>query len=120
MQRSPEFRITIHPQLSLGLTRDEQLEALQSGTLDFAVLPFVVPSKRIPELSLVLLPGLVPDQPTAQALKSSEVYPKLQNLAAANGLHIVTWWWMRGGFAFSAPRATALLLQFELLVEAPV
>jgi TRAP-type C4-dicarboxylate transport system substrate-binding protein len=64
------------------------------------------PSKKVPELSLVLLPGLVPDQRAVRALKSSEVYPKLQNLAGANGLHIVTWWWMRGGFAFSARRAT--------------
>jgi TRAP-type C4-dicarboxylate transport system substrate-binding protein len=107
MRRSPELRVLVHSQLSLGFTRDEQLEALQSGTLDFAVLPFVVPGKKVPELSLVLLPGLVPDQPAARALKSSQVYPKLQELAAANGLRIVTWWWMRGGFAFTAPRATA-------------
>ena len=106
-RRSPELKIAIHPQLSLGLTRDEQLDALQFGTLDMAVLPFVVPSKKVPELSLVLLPGLVPDQPATHALRTSQVYPKLQDLAATNGLRIVTWWWMRGGFAFSAPRATA-------------
>lgn len=60
-RRSPELKVSIHPQLSIGFTRDEQLEALQSGALDFAVLPFIVPSKKIPEFSVALLPGLVPD-----------------------------------------------------------
>jgi TRAP-type transport system periplasmic protein len=105
MRRAPEVKITIHPQLSIGFTRDEQLDALQSGALDFAVLPFIVPSKKIPEFSLALLPGLVPDLAAARALKGSKVHAKLQDIAAANGLRIVTWWWLRGGFALAAPRA---------------
>lgn len=105
VRRSPEMKITIHPQLSLGLTRDEQLDALQSGTLDFAVLPFIVPSKKVVEFSVALLPGLVADLTVARALKGSEVHAKLQHIAAENGLRIVTWWWMRGGFALAAPRA---------------
>src|SRR5262245_29617678 len=107
MRRSPELKIVIHPQLSMGLTRDGQLEALQSGTLELAVLPFIVPSKKVTEFSLALLPGLVPDPAATRALKSSEAYGKLQNIAAANGLHIVTWWWMRGGFALTTPRAVS-------------
>jgi TRAP-type C4-dicarboxylate transport system substrate-binding protein len=105
MRRSPGVKITIHPRLSLGLTRDEQLDALQSGTLDFAVLPFIVPSKKIPEFSLALLPGLVPDLAAARSLKGSQVQAKLQDIAAANGLRIITWWWVRGGFVLAAPRA---------------
>jgi TRAP-type C4-dicarboxylate transport system substrate-binding protein len=105
MRQSPELKVTVHPQLSIGLTRDEQLEALQSGALDFAVLPFIVPSKKIPEFSVALLPGLVPDLAAARSLKSTGIYAKLQELAAANGLQIVTWWWMRGGFAAMAPSA---------------
>src|SRR5215470_5395955 len=41
-KRSSELKILIHPQLSMGFTRYEQLEALQLGTLDFAILPFFV------------------------------------------------------------------------------
>ncbi len=55
--------------------------------------------KRVPEFSLALLPGLLPSLATARLLKGSEVHAKLQQVAAANGLRIVTWWWMRGGFA---------------------
>jgi len=104
-RREPELKIIIRPRLSSGFTRDEQLEALQAGTLDFAVLPFFVPSKKIPEFSLALLPGLVPDLAAARALKGSEVHAKLQDIAAAHGLRIVTWWWMFGGWAVTAPHA---------------
>ena len=104
--RSPELKFTIHPQLSLGLSRDEQLDALQSGKLDFAVLPLVFGVKKIPEFSLALLPGLIPNLATARALKGSEVHAKLQQVAAANGLRIVTWWWMRGGFATTGKEIT--------------
>jgi len=103
-RRSPELRIMTHPQLSIGLTRDEQLTALQSGKLAFAVLPFFVASKTIPEFSLALLPGLVPDLAVARTLKNSLIHAEMQKIAAANGLRIVTWWWMRGGFALTAPR----------------
>ena len=106
-KRSPELKILIHPQLSMGFTRDEQLEALQLGTLDFAILPFFVASKKMPELSVVTLPGLVPDLAAARALRSSALHGKLQDIAAANGLRIITWWWMPGGFAVAAPRAIA-------------
>ena len=55
--RAPELKFRIYSQLSLGLSRDEQLEALQSGKLDLAVLPLVFGMKKIPEFSLALLPG---------------------------------------------------------------
>jgi len=102
---SPELGFRVHPELSLGLSRDEQLDELQSGKLDLAVLPFIVPIKKIPEFSLTLLPGLVPSLAAARALKGSEVHARLQEIAAANGLRIVTWWWMRGGFATTGKEA---------------
>jgi len=39
--------------------------------LDFAIFPFLVASKKIPELSVVMLPGLVPDLPAALSITSS-------------------------------------------------
>jgi TRAP-type C4-dicarboxylate transport system substrate-binding protein len=104
--RSPELELHIFPQLSLGLTRDDQLEALQSGKLDLAVVPLVFGAKKIPEFSLALLPGLIPNLAMARALKGSAVHAKLQEIAAANGLRIITWWWMRGGFAMTEKEVT--------------
>jgi TRAP-type C4-dicarboxylate transport system substrate-binding protein len=97
--RAPDLKTRIFPQLAIGLSRDEQLDALQAGKLDFAVLPLVFGVKRVPEFSLALLPGLIPNLATARVLKGSEVHAKLQTIAAAHGLRIVTWWWLRGGFA---------------------
>jgi len=104
--RTPELKFRIYPQLSLGLSRDGQLEALQSGNLDLAVFPLVFAIKKVPEFSLALLPGLLPNLATARTLKASEVHTKLQEIAAANGLRIVTWWWMRGGFATTSKEIT--------------
>ena len=97
--RAPELKAKVFAQLSLGLARDEQLDQLQAGKLDFAILPLVFSVKRVPEFALALLPGLLPNLATARALKGSQVHAKLQAVAAANGLRIITWWWMRGGFA---------------------
>jgi TRAP-type transport system periplasmic protein len=105
--RSPELKFKIYPQLSLGMSRDEQLEALQSGKLDLTVLPLVFGVKKIPEFQLALLPGLIPNLSAAHALKASEVHAKLQQIATIHGLHIVTWWWMRGGFATTGREITS-------------
>ena len=96
--RAPELKVSVHPKLSLGLQRDEQLDRLQAGTLEMAVFPLVYGVKKIPEFSLALLPGLIPSAQAIQALKGSAVHERLQEIAEANGLHIVTWWWLRGGF----------------------
>jgi TRAP-type C4-dicarboxylate transport system substrate-binding protein len=104
--RAPELKVRVYPQLELGLSRDGQLDALQAGKLDFAVLPLVFGVKQVPEFALALLPGLIPNLAAAQALKGSEVHARLQQVAAANGLRIVTWWWMRGGFASARPVTT--------------
>ena len=38
----------------------EQLDALQDGRIEMALLPFSYAAEKIPETSLALLPGLVP------------------------------------------------------------
>src|SRR5207244_747991 len=96
-----------YPKLSLGLTSVGQLDALQSGQLEMALLPFSYAAERIPEASLALLPGLVPSLELAQRLKSSELYDRLQEIAQANGVRIITWWWSPGGFATKARPITS-------------
>ena len=59
-------------------------------------LPYAV--KKIPEFSLAVLPGLFPSVDAARALKNSKVSDQLQAIANANGVHILAWWWVPGGF----------------------
>jgi TRAP-type transport system periplasmic protein len=100
--RAPGLKFRIYPKLSLGLTSTGQLDALQSGRLEMALIPFPYAAEKIPEASLALLPGLVPSLEIAQKLKSTELYDRLQEIAEANGVRIITWWWAPGGFATKA------------------
>jgi TRAP-type transport system periplasmic protein len=52
----------------------------------------------VPEFSLAVLPGLFASVDSAQALKNSKVVDQLQAIANANGVHILAWWWVPGGF----------------------
>jgi TRAP-type C4-dicarboxylate transport system substrate-binding protein len=96
---APELAFRIYPKLSLGLTSVGQLDALQSGQIEMAIFPFSYAAEKIPEASLALLPGLVPSLEIARRLKSTELYDSLQEIAQANGVRIITWWWSPGGFA---------------------
>jgi TRAP-type C4-dicarboxylate transport system substrate-binding protein len=94
-----DLKFRIYPKLSLGLTSAGQLDALQSGQLEMALFPFSYAADKIPEASLALLPGLVPSLEMARKLKSTDLYDRLQQIANANGVRIITWWWSPGGFA---------------------
>jgi TRAP-type transport system periplasmic protein len=96
--RAPELTIRIYPKLSLGIEAPKQFEALQSGDLDMSVYvpPYAV--KKVPEFSLAVLPGLYPSLEAVRGLRGSKLLEYLQAVAHKNGVHIVTWWWVPGGF----------------------
>jgi TRAP-type transport system periplasmic protein len=96
--RLPNFTFKMHPQLSLKIKAEDQFEALQSGKLALSVYPLPYAAKKIPEFSLAVLPGLFRSVEAARALKNSKVSDKLQDIANANGVHILAWWWVAGGF----------------------
>lgn len=96
--RLPEISFQIHPQLSLKMKAEEQFDALQSGKLAMSVYPLPYAAKQAPEFSLAVLPGLFRSVDAARALKNSKVSDRLQAIANANGVHILAWWWVAGGF----------------------
>jgi TRAP-type transport system periplasmic protein len=96
--RIPGFTFQIHPQLALKIKAEQQFDALQSGKLEMSVYPLPYAVKKAPEFSLAVLPGLFPSVDTARGLKGSKVLDQLQAVANANGVHIVAWWWVPGGF----------------------
>ena len=64
--RARELKFRIFPQLFVGFSCDDQLQALQSGKLDLAVVLVVHGVKKIPEFSLTLLPAFIPDLAVAR------------------------------------------------------
>jgi TRAP-type C4-dicarboxylate transport system substrate-binding protein len=96
--RLPQMSFQIHPQLALKLKAEQQFDALQAGKIEMSVYPLPYAVKKIPEFSLAVLPGLLPSVDAARALKNSKVSDQLQAIANANGVHILAWWWVPGGF----------------------
>jgi len=99
VKRDPDIKFRIYPGQSLGIKPVAQLDALQNGTLEMAIYPLSYGSGKIPEFSSVILPGTVPSLDFAMRLRGSPFHKKLQEVAHANGVHILTWWWTPGGFA---------------------
>lgn len=98
-KRDPGIKFRVYPGQSLGIKPVAQLDALQNGTLEMAVYPLSYGAGKIPEFSSVILPGTVPSLDFAMRLRGSPFHKKLQEVAHANGVHILTWWWTPGGFA---------------------
>lgn len=97
--RDPNIKFRIYPAQSLGIKPVAQLDALQNGTLEMAVFPMSYAVGKAQEFSIIIMPGTVPTLDHAMKLRGTPFQKKLQELAHANGIHIVTWWWTPGAFA---------------------
>jgi TRAP-type C4-dicarboxylate transport system substrate-binding protein len=95
----PNLKFRIYPAQSLGIKPVAQLDALQNGTLEMAVFPMSYAVGKAQEFSIIIMPGTVPTLDYAMKLRGTPFQKKLQDLAHANGIHIVTWWWTPGAFA---------------------
>jgi TRAP-type C4-dicarboxylate transport system substrate-binding protein len=98
-KRVPDLLIRIFPNSSLKIPPTEQYEAMLEGKIDMTIYPMGYASAKIPELSIVTLPGVPANAETAGLLKGTVFEAKLQQLAADHGFHILTWWWFDGGMA---------------------
>lgn len=128
-KRVPTISFSIHPKVSLGIKPAEQFDALVDGRLDLAIYPLFYGTKKVPEFSIGLLPGVPANTELAGLLKGSEFEEKLQALAMENGVRILTWWWLGGGLAartqeFGGPESVKDLRvrtgdkAFDLMVQA--
>jgi TRAP-type transport system periplasmic protein len=97
--RDPSLKFRIYPAQSLGIKPIAQLDALQNGTLEMAVFPMSYAVGKAQEFSIIIMPGTVPTLDHAMKLRGTPFHKKLQDLAHANNIHIVTWWWTPGAFA---------------------
>ncbi|UCE32755.1 MAG: TRAP transporter substrate-binding protein DctP [Burkholderiales bacterium] len=98
-KKDKSLKFRIYPALSLGMKPRAQLDALQNGTLEMAVFPMSYAVGKAPEFSIVIMPGTISSLDHAMRMKGSPFYNKLQEIAEANGIRIISWWWTPGGFA---------------------
>lgn len=102
----PNIKFRIYPAMSLGVKPVAQLDALQNGTLEMAVFPMSYAVGKAQEFSITIMPGTIPTLDHAMKLKGTAFHKKLQDLAHANGIHILTWWWTPGAFAAKTQEIT--------------
>jgi len=95
----PSLKFRIYPAQSLGIKPVAQLDALQNGTLEMAVFPMSYAVGKAQEFSIIIMPGTVPTLAHAMKLRGTPFQAKLNELAAKNGIRIISWWWTPGGFA---------------------
>ncbi len=98
-KRVPGITFSIHPRSSLGIKPAEQFDALVDGRAELAIYPLFYGTKKTPEFSIGLLPGVPANTELALLLKGSEFEEKVQALAMEKGVRILTWWWLGGGIA---------------------
>ena len=98
-KRAPALSIKIFPNSSLKIPPTEQYEAMLEGKIEMTVYPMGYASAKIPELSVVTMPGVPSSAESAALLKGSEFEGKLQQVCEEKGFRILTWWWLDGGMA---------------------
>ncbi|MEO8143647.1 MAG: TRAP transporter substrate-binding protein DctP [Betaproteobacteria bacterium] len=98
-KRDPSLKFRIFPGSSLNIKPVAQFDALQNGTLEMAVYPMSYAVGKIPELSIIIMPGTVPTLEHAMKLRGTPFQSKFNELCEANGVRVITWWWTPGAFA---------------------
>lgn len=98
-KRVPGITFSIHPRSALGIKPADQFDALAEGKLELAIYPLFYATKKIPEFSIGLLPGVPANTELAGLLKGSKFEEQIQTLAMEKGVRILTWWWLGGGIA---------------------
>lgn len=98
-EADPSLKFRIYPAQSLGIKPVAQFDALQNGTLEMAVFPMSYAVGKIPEMSIIIMPGTVPTLAHAMKLRGTPFQAKLNELSAKHGVRIITWWWTPGAFA---------------------
>lgn len=98
-KQAPDLKFRIFPGRSLIQNPVAQFDSLQNNSLEMAVYPLVYAVGKVPEFSITILPGLIGNLEQAVKLRDTPYFDRLQQIAHANGVHVVTWWWTPGGFA---------------------
>ena len=96
-KRAPHLQISLHPGLSLKYKAAEQITAVMNGELPMSVFTLADAMDKAPEFAIAMMPFVPADLDMAMRLKGTPFHRQLQTLAEANGLHILTWWWMPAG-----------------------
>lgn len=98
-KRTTGLNFRIYPARSLVSDPIAQFDALVNRTIEMAIYPIAYAEGKVPEFSIGGMPATVKNLDHAMRLRDSEFAEKMQEIAHRNGVHMVSWWWITGGFA---------------------
>jgi TRAP-type C4-dicarboxylate transport system substrate-binding protein len=93
-----QIKISMFPAESLvkaGATHT----ALKNGSIDLAIYPYIYSAGAIPQMNMVLLPGLWRTHDDVFAFRKSEAWKQIEEKAEAYGFKTLSWIQISGGVA---------------------
>jgi TRAP-type C4-dicarboxylate transport system substrate-binding protein len=93
-----EIKIQFFPAESLVKASNTHT-ALKNGTVDLAIYPYVYAAGAIPEMNLVLMPGIWKSHDDVFRFRTTSVWKQLEAKAQAYGFKTLSWIQISGGVA---------------------
>lgn len=93
-----EIKINFYPAESLVKARDVHV-ALKTGTVDLAIYPYIYAAGAIPELNLILMPGVWKTHDEVFKFRTSPAREALEEKINAYGFKSLSWIQIAGGTA---------------------
>lgn len=93
-----EIKIQFFPAESLVKASNTHT-ALKNGTVDLAIYPYIYAAGAIPEMNLILMPGIWKSHDDVFRFRTSEPWRKLEAKAEAYGFKTLSWIQISGGVA---------------------
>lgn len=95
-----DIKIKFYPAESLVKAKDIHV-ALKTGTIDLAVYPYIYSAGAIPEMNLILMPGVWKTHDDVFAFRKSDAWSKIEKKAEDYGFKTLSWIQISGGVASS-------------------
>jgi TRAP-type C4-dicarboxylate transport system substrate-binding protein len=102
----PDLTVTIHPNSSLKIAPEKQLDALLDRKIDLAIVPMTYAIDKFPELAIASMPAIPANAENAALLRGSEFEDLFQAFCEEKGFRILAWWWFDGGTVSRKRRVT--------------
>lgn len=96
-----QIQIDIFPAESLVKALNTHT-ALKNGAVDLAIYPYIYAAGAIPEMNLILLPGMWKTHEDVFRFRTSEPWKKLEQKAEQYGFKTLSWIQISGGVASTA------------------
>ncbi|WP_454916184.1 TRAP transporter substrate-binding protein DctP [Xanthobacter sediminis] len=93
-----EIKIQFYPAESLVKARDLHV-ALKTGTVDLAIYPYIYAAGALPELNLILMPGIWKTHEDVYRFRTTPVWAALEDKINAYGFKTLSWIQIAGGVA---------------------